>query len=61
MRRWAVRPRLIDAIITPGRLLAWLVFKGLERIRMARLQQRPDGHVMMTALEAEAARTRGPG
>ncbi len=52
------RARLIDAIIiTPARLLVWLVFvgtafelffhKGLERIRMARLQQRLDGHIVV--------------
>jgi len=52
------RARLIDAIIiTPARLLVWLVFvgtafelffhKGLERIRMARLQQQLKDHVVI--------------
>ena len=52
------RARLIDAIIiTPARLLVWLVFvgtafelffhKGLERIRMARLQQQLRDHVVI--------------
>jgi voltage-gated potassium channel len=52
------RARLIDAIIiTPARLLVWLVFvgtafelffhKGLERIRMARLQQQLKDHVIV--------------
>ena len=52
------RARLIDAIIiTPARLTVWLVFvgtafelffhKGLERIRMARLQQQLSGHVVV--------------
>jgi len=52
------RARLIDAItITPARLLVWLVFvgtafelffhKGLERIRMARLQQQLKDHVVV--------------
>jgi voltage-gated potassium channel len=52
------RARLIDAIIiTPARLLVWLVFigtafelffhKGLERIRMARLQKQLTDHVVI--------------
>jgi voltage-gated potassium channel len=52
------RARLIDAIIiTPARLLVWLVFigtafelffhKGLERIRMARLQKQLKDHVVI--------------
>ncbi len=52
------RARLIDAIIiTPARLLVWLVFvgtafelffhKGLERIRMARLQQQLKDHIVI--------------
>ena len=52
------RARLIDAIIiTPARLFVWLVFvgtafelffhKGLERIRMARLQQQLRDHVVV--------------
>jgi len=52
------RARLIDAIIiTPARLLVWLVFigtafelffhKGLERIRMARLQKQLRDHVVI--------------
>lgn len=52
------RARLIDAIIiTPARLFVWLVFvgtafelffhKGLERIRMARLRQQLQGHVIV--------------
>jgi voltage-gated potassium channel len=52
------RARPIDAIIiTPARLLVWLVFigtafelflhKGLERIRMARRQQQPRDHVVI--------------
>jgi voltage-gated potassium channel len=52
------RARLIDAIIiTPARLMVWLVFvgtafelffhKGLERIRMARLQQQLKDHVVI--------------
>lgn len=52
------RARLIDAIIiTPARLMVWLVFvgtafelffhKGLERIRMARLQQQLRDHVVI--------------
>jgi voltage-gated potassium channel len=52
------RARLIDAIIiTPARLLVWLVFigtafelffhKGLERIRMARLQKQLRDHVVV--------------
>lgn len=52
------RARLIDAIIiTPARLLVWLVFvgtafelffhKGLERIRMARLQKQLNEHVVI--------------
>jgi voltage-gated potassium channel len=52
------RARLIDAIIiTPARLLVWLVFvgtafelffhKGLERIRMARLQQQLRDHIVI--------------
>lgn len=52
------RARLIDAIIiTPARVLVWLVFlgtafefffhKGLERFRMARLQQRLQDHIVV--------------
>ena len=52
------RARLIDAIIiTPARLMVWLVIvgtafelffhKGLERIRMARLQQQLRDHVVI--------------
>jgi voltage-gated potassium channel len=52
------RARLIDAVlITPVRLLVWLVFvgtafelffhKGLERIRMMRLQRQLSGHVIV--------------
>lgn len=52
------RARLIDAIIiTPARLAVWLLFigtafdlffhKGLERIRMARLQQQLKDHVII--------------
>ena len=52
------RARLIDAIIiTPARLLVWLVFigtafelffhKGLERIRMARLQKQLKDHIVI--------------
>jgi len=52
------RARLIDAIIiTPARLAVWLLFigtafdlffhKGLERIRMARLQQQLRDHVII--------------
>ncbi len=52
------RARLIDAIIlTPTRLVVWLVFvgtafelfyhKGLERIRMMRLQRQLTGHVIV--------------
>jgi len=52
------RARLIDAIIiTPARLFVWLVFvgtafelffhKGLERIRMARLRQQLQDHVIV--------------
>lgn len=52
------RARLIDAVIlTPARLVVWLVFvgtafelffhKGLERIRMMRLQRDLTGHVIV--------------
>jgi voltage-gated potassium channel len=52
------RARLIDAIIlTPTRLIVWVVFvgtafelffhKGLERIRMMRLQRQLTGHVIV--------------
>jgi voltage-gated potassium channel len=52
------RARLIDALIlTPARLLVWLVFvgtafelffhKGLERIRMMRLQRQLSGHLIV--------------
>lgn len=52
------RARLIDAVIlTPTRLVVWLVFvgtafelffhKGLERIRMMRLQRQLTGHVIV--------------
>ncbi|HXV40338.1 MAG TPA: NAD-binding protein [Steroidobacteraceae bacterium] len=52
------RARLIDAVIlTPARLLVWLVFvgtafelffhKGLERIRMMRLQRQLAGHLIV--------------
>ncbi len=52
------RARLIDAIIiTPARVLVWLVFlgtafefffhKGLERFRMARLQQKLSDHIVV--------------
>jgi voltage-gated potassium channel len=52
------RSRLIDTVlITPARLVVWLVFigtafdlflhKGLERLRMARLQQQLKDHVVI--------------
>lgn len=52
------RARLIDAVIlTPTRLIVWLVFvgtafelffhKGLERMRMMRLQRQLTGHVII--------------
>jgi len=52
------RARLVDTIlITPARLVVWLVFigtafdlflhKGLERLRMARLQQQLKNHVVI--------------